>query len=656
VASGFRRKSLWPVSFEAAKRFRWAAHGAAAFGFIALAVLVSAPLYSHLDTHIPGGGAGDNVAFLWNFWWFRFVHQGNAPEYFGTHHQFAPYGSPLILYTHSALEAYLGAIALGRGAIVRAHNVLLIAGLAANGLATYALAYFHVRRALPSFLAGVAFATSAFVGVHLLGHFNLVHAWVVPLAVLAWTALAATPSMVRACAAGAATALVTYSDYYYLIYVGMFAAIWTATSVWEIRAAVRPSRLVVVERILAALIAVLLGVGALIAMTSGFTLALGSIRISATHARNPISAAGVLALTWLVARTRVSVQRASGVDAGRRVLKYSVVAALTFAVLILPLAIAAYELAASGDYTSQKYFWRSAPRGIDVATVALGNPMHAVFGAFARRVMTDHGINVIEQTAWLGVVPLVLTMIAVRSRATLGRDARRWLLVMGVFFVWSLGPSLSVAGVDTGVLLPQTLARYVPIVSNARVPGRAIVMVQLAACILSAMIVTDRRWPRVALAALLAVVLADGCAAPFPLYRLPPADRIDQFLASATGSVIELPVGIHDGFGESGHFDHRALVHQMTHQRPIVGGSVSRIPPSVAARYAAHPAYRALFDLSTGATAALPSDFERLLAADDVRWIVVNTDALGSSVRPVLEASGAQLVTADGTRELYRIE
>ena len=55
-----------------------------------------------------------------------------------------------------------------------------------------------------------------------------------------------------------------------------------------------------------------------------------------------------------------------------------------------------------------------------------------------------------------------------------------------IAFVWALGPRLLVAGFDVGLLLPQILARFIPLVNNARVPGRAMVLVYLAVAVLVA--------------------------------------------------------------------------------------------------------------------------------------------------------------------------
>src|SRR5204863_1887161 len=53
-------------------------------------------------------------------------------------------------------------------------------------------------------------------------------------------------------------------------------------------------------------------------------------------------------------------------------------------------------------------------------------------------------------------------------------------IVLAVFLAWALGPFLMIAGHDLGLRLPETLARFIPLVENARVPGRAMVGVYLA--------------------------------------------------------------------------------------------------------------------------------------------------------------------------------
>jgi len=203
-----------------------------------------------------------------------------------------------------------------------------------------------------------------------------------------------------------------------------------------------------------------------------------------------------------------------------------------------------------GEYVTPLTFWRSAPKGIDLATVFLGNPLNGWWGASVRRDYGRFGINVVESTGWLGVVPMVLTAW-VLSRATGARSRSvappavqvsqstsgstqavyRWSAVGLVFFVWALGPHLTVFGVNTGMPLPQALLRYVPIVANARIPGRAMVMVYLALSVLSAMAISKRhlwRQPVLVLSLVVVILIADFLPAPFP----PMTPRTSPFFTS----------------------------------------------------------------------------------------------------------------------------
>ena len=80
------------------------------------------------------------------------------------------------------------------------------------------------------------------------------------------------------------------------------------------------------------------------------------------------------------------------------------------------------------------------------------------------------------------------------------------------------------------------------------------------------------------------ITLLDYLPAPFPVVQVdrPPIyetlrDRPE------TGTLLELPVGIRDSFTSRGFLDHRALAYQIIHRRPIVGGVVSRMSPSIVA-------------------------------------------------------------------------
>ena len=143
----------------------------------------------------------------------------------------------------------------------------------------------------------------------------------------------------------------------------------------------------------------------------------------------------------------------------------------TFAMLAAPILWKFGELFFNGDYVTQQYYWRSAPAGVDVATLVLGNPFNGLWGAPVREVYARLGIDAVESGAWPGGVAAVLAIYAIRRRRPANRAVTFWTAVAATFFVWSLGSHLHIAGWNTGLLMPAALLQFVPFVSNARMPG-----------------------------------------------------------------------------------------------------------------------------------------------------------------------------------------
>jgi hypothetical protein len=230
----------------------------------------------------------------------------------------------------------------------------------------------------------------------------------------------------------------------------------------------------------------------------------------------------------------------------------------------------AVHLIVSGQYVTQQYVWRNAPIGIDVSTLLLGNPFHALWGSVSRHMYGQLGIDLIESGAWLGVAPFLLAALALRGRWA-HPIVRQWFLLGSIFLVWALGSHVHAAGHNTGLIVPEVLLRYVPIAANARMPGRAMVVVYLSLAVLAAMGIPQfgrRRRSCVQSGASLAFLqfldraVSDGRLSVPQLSVL--RDRLSQALSLSCR-------GLGDGFGRSQLVDHRVLVCQ-SFRRPLVGG------------------------------------------------------------------------------------
>ena len=94
-------------------------------------------------------------------------------------------------------------------------------------------------------------------------------------------------------------------------------------------------------------------------------------------------------------------------------------------------------------------------------------------------------IDAVEAAAWIPVAALILAAIAIVVRR---RDplVQQWTIAGAVFMTWALGPWLIAFGRQTPFMLPALAVRYLPIVANARIPGRAMLVVYLAVAMLAA--------------------------------------------------------------------------------------------------------------------------------------------------------------------------
>jgi hypothetical protein len=640
-------------------------HLAAAVGFTALAVVWSYPLVLHLSTHMPGA-LGDNEQFLWDFWWMR-TALGSGADFFHTPYLFAPIGADLTLHTHTALAAFVGATVLGYLPIITALNLTTLASLSLNGFCGYLLAYEMTRDRGAAVLAGIVFSTSPYLAAHLNGHFDLIMPWTIALFALT-VPKAIRGSMKWAILSGAVLGLTAYVSYYFIVYELAFALCLVVLTAFQWSFALRAAR--PYPHWIAVLVAIALLLDAavllLISATGGFALQKGPVRISMRDPFNPLEIFWVLlaVAVWMYFRPRLSA-RVRAEWPGRR--SGAAIAAIfgPFLILAAPVVWHGARLLIDGEYVTQKYYWRSAPVGIDLLTLFIGNPFHGVWGESVRHLYERIGIDVIESGAWFGIVPVVLSMYAVR-RSWRDPAVRQWTLVGAVFFVWALGSLVHAAGRNTAIIGPEFVLRYIPLAANARMPGRAMVMVYLALAMLAAIGAADWRTrlrrPALATSVVAALAFADFLVAPFPLAAVD-CPAIYQTLRDRPerGILAELPLGIGDGFGPVSSIDPWMLPCQMIHERPMLGGVISRLPRNVIARYNADSLLAAWLRLS-GARADATRDgplpdreqaAERL-KANGIVFLILHRGAASPELRDYVErVLPVTPVAEDGDRVLY---
>ena len=629
--------------------------------FAAASLVWTWPVVGHTHTHLPGH-PGDNFSFLWNLWWMRHVIASHGLSVFHSDFLLHPFGVDLVNHPHTALQGAITATLLARLSVVEAENLYIVVSVFANALAAYALALELTGHRRAAILAGITFGGSPYIGAHLLGHFDLLSAWVLPVFALCLRRALRDGAKAAAVGCGLVAGVAAYSAYYYVVYIGLlgltYAAAWSQCLSLGVEGRRQTATTRRVRRGLLAALAVAGAVLAWILATGGGGVRVAGVAISARTAQPPLTVAWAVVLAIVLTRWRLRLRVRP--SSGARVRRATAVLALAggvFLVSALPLVLEAGTLIRSGRYASQPYFWRSAPRGVDLMAGVAGNPFHPVTGAAVSRLYRAAGLDRIEGVAWLGVVPLVLLAVP-RGRWADREEARCWLVVAGVCALWALGPRATVAGVDVGLPLPQSLARFIPVVSDARMPGRAMVVVYLALGILLALRVPalEGRARRPAWQWILVLGVAlDYLSAPVPLTAL---DRplVYQHLAALKdgGAVCEVPLGIGDGLTRGvGRQDRRVLYYATLHGHPLVGGFIGRMPPGVAAAYAGMPVVGNLLRLSDGQPAVAEATSGASLP---FRYLVLDTASASPELVAYVHANLRLewLVEADG-RVLYRV-
>ena len=128
------------------------------------------------------------------------------------------------------------------------------------------------------------------------------------------------------------------------------------------------------------------------------------------------------------------------------------------------------------------------------------------------------------------------------------------------------------------------------------------------------------------------------------------------------GSLCELPLGVRDGFGERGSLDHRVLFFQSVHERPLVGGFVARLSPSVSSFYSNDPLLSTFLRLSGDTTiqSISPPDAQRagdLLRRHDIRFVMLNRRTASAELaKYVQDALPLLRLADDDERTLYIVK
>jgi hypothetical protein len=600
-------------------------HLAAVVGYCLIAVVFTWPLATNLFTHLTGPVAGDTGVYVWNQWVFRheLVEERSNPYFTGRIFSLTR-PADLSLHNYTTFANVLALPLMKPLGVVATFNVVYLAMVVLTAYGMFLLARSVTGgAALESWLAGVLFAWSPTLVGRSMGHFSLASAAPLPIFLLLLIRAHRRGTIRDAIAVGIAAAVAAFTDVYYAVFCLMIAAGYVVVQIVDVR---RASSVTTQRRVRIAvdlLIACIVSLTAAIAVTGGWQFTLGGRPVSVRSLYTPVMVATVLVVVRVAWRYRARVAAIASSDM-RRTARLAAASGVAATILLSPVLYGVGQRMREGRFDDTPVFWRSSPPGVDVAALVLPNPHHPWSPASWRQWLATAGDDsYMENVASLSLVTFAVLVIAFRAG---WRPPRLWLVLAAIFGWLALGPFVHVAQLNTFIPTPWSVLRYVPLIGLVRSPARFMVVLLLALAVLFALalaFLTAHHQPRRRM--LLGLVTVLLLFELFPAPRVLHSAELPRPLALIAADprrdvrVMHLPLGVRDGRAMVGRLTARSQFYQTFHEKPVIGGLLSRVSRRRVAEMRQDRVVDALLDLS--ANAPLSEQLRVRLFADGPSFI-----------------------------------
>ena len=634
----------------------------ALLGYVSVAIVFAWPLPIRMAEAMIGLPGGDAGVYVWNLWVFRHEIVENHRLPFLTSEILALNDPvPLVLHNYTTFANLLALPLIPLLGVLKTFNVLVMASGVMTGYAMYWYGRLRTGDSVAAWLAGLLFGFSPFMSARGAEHFSLTLA--APIPVFAWLMyrIYANPSRRLACAAGATVAWAFLSDTYFAVYcllIALFAATYSVFSVERQSPAVRRvwPRTVVT-------LAILCVAGLIVGMIvrGGGRMDVWGIRVSFTRLYTPVLLlTGLIGLrVWLSLRPRlVKVVNITPYA------QAAVLAGLVCFIVLSPVLFAVKSPLAERGLMSPAVWWRSSPAGVDLLAFFAPNPLNPVVGRLSYDWFASlpGGFNEnVASIPWVAMLTIIGAMWLGRFRPHKG-----WLIFLGVFGWLALGPFVSIAKQLTYVPTPWAALRYLPIVGAARMPTRMTILVMLAVSMLLLFAIHDlrtrTRYPRLLTFGIGVLLFFELLPAPRTLHS---AELPEPYRIVATDPrrvrVLSLPFGLRDGLSSRGNYSSSTQFYQTFHEKPLIGGYISRLPGDSISRYRGNSTLRVLMRLSEG-TPVEPDlmtratrNADRTMQRLQMGYVVIDLRRTAPALREfMLSAFPLTLIWSDQSYELYR--
>ncbi len=206
----------------------------------------------------------------------------------------------------------------------------------------------------------------------------------------------------------------------------------------------------------------------------------------------------------------------------------------------------------------------------DLVDILFPSPLHPWWGVWA----TEQHSAMRYGWFWSFAPGYAVLALAIVGGIAAGRHARPWLVLVVTLWVLMLGPRLRIMGVQTSIPLPFDLLQFIPGMTLGHRPNHLAIFMLPLLMILAGFgmqaLLRRGRFARGLLALLGVVLVIETMVLPMPALPFDVDPAIYQ-LRGQPGAVMDLP---------NLQRNMPAMIHQMAHGRPIVGGYLARNPDS----------------------------------------------------------------------------
>lgn len=533
-------------------------HHLIAIGLYTLLTLaLTWPWVANFATAFPGSEtwAFDESTFIWNIWRFKHNLLDLQQSPLQTDEIFWPLGISLVLYTYNFLNALLGLPLLLGLNLTLASNLTLLFAYVFSGYGTYLLILYLLRgqdlgrSKLAAFVGGAIYAFLASRAIFAaLGHYDIVSTEFIPFFALFFLKSLREPGFKNP------------------VLAGIFAA-------------------------LSLLAEMIFGV---------FLLFLGLIllayHLAGQKRRKP--AAYVLDNSLDILQ-RTSPRLYQLLTLIPKLILLSLTAAIVWGPAMIPIL-----RAFSQDDFDLTGWGESLKLSADLAGWFATTDLHPVWGSdwVLRLRQVQEGTAPFSDVNTVSLGYGILALAAIGAAASY-RQVRMWLTSALIFAIFTLGPLLQINGrflfpldnllreqglqQDITFPLPFMLLHYLPIIRANRVPARFSVVLGLALAVLAGYgafwLLKKVRGGQpgliVATCLICLVVLFDQLALPMPLTSAAVPEVYTAIGAEEDDfALLQFPLGWRNSFGVFGAERTQIQYYQHIHQKPTIGGNISRAP------------------------------------------------------------------------------